>query len=450
MTKRVRRRSAAANNVGLRQGSERMTRFNIIVAAFDGGEQAAEALRRRLASAWTNQPAPDISSLPTKEIPSAGLDFVDLAVLAAGRGEDPDALRILAVLEEAGVPVVALVDRPLKCGNPFEFAGALIELLEVDDALLCAKIQGMLHRQSEVRQLRHDVSIAQRFQGGLKGEITRMHEELQLAAMVQREFLPLEMPSLHGIDFAVMWRPANYVSGDIYDVSRLDADHVGVFIADAVGHGVPAALMTMVICRSLVTRDRTRGTSQILEPSEVLSRLNAAMIRRQEHTTRFATACYALINCRSRVVHFAGAGHPPPLQLSVDGSSRLLETNGGLLGVFEDERYDQIESELVVGDRLLLYSDGFEQAFPSTEADDTYQCRLPTTRYRREFEQLTKLPTPQDVIDALAHRVDDQIGSLHQVDDLTLICVHAGPLIPTAERRKGDRPSHERAVPDSH
>ena len=448
MTRRVRRSPATTHNVGLRQGGQRMTRFNIIVAAFDGREQCADALRRRLIKAWTNQASLNVSSLPAERISSATVEFADLAVLDAGDGSHPGAPHALAVLEEAGIPIIALVDGPLAVGNVFEFAGALIEPAGVNDSIFCAKIQGMLHRQAEVRQLRHDVSVARRFQGGLKGEITRMHEELQLAAMVQREFLPLEMPSLHGVDFAVMWRPTNYVSGDIYDVNRLDADHVGVFIADAVGHGVPAALMTMVICRSLVTRERSGGSMRILEPSEVLTRLNTAMIRRQERSTRFATACYALINCRNRTMRLAGAGHPPPLRLSADGSSVPLETSGGLLGVFEDERYEQIETELVVGDRLLLYSDGFEQAFPSTKSEDAYQRRLPTTRYREEFERLAKLPTPNDVIEALGRRVDDQVGSLHQIDDLTLICVHAGPLLSTTDRRKAERAAQEQKVRD--
>lgn len=426
-----------------------MNRWNIIVTAFDGRLESARKLQQRLLDTWKSPPPqPQIMVCSPQELETADLDLADLLIMTAtgSNQEQTDALPILATLEEKAVPAIALAMQPLPAGNVFEFAGTMIECWGVDDAVLVAKLQGVLHRQAEVRKLRHEVAVAQRFQGGLKGEITRMHEELQLAAMVQREFLPNEMPSLHGVDFAVMWRPANYVSGDIYDVSRLDADHVGVFIADAVGHGVPAALMTMVICRSLVTRERTGGALRLLEPAEVLTRLNSAMIRRQERTTRFATACYALINCRSRTMRLAGAGHPPPLLLSADGSSRNLETNGGLLGVFEDERYDQIESELVVGDRLLLYSDGFEQAFPEKSAEDSYERRLPTNRYRDEFDRLAKLASPQEIIESLGHRIDDQIGSLHQVDDLTLICAIAGQLAPTVERRRTDRSDHEHSI----
>ena len=116
--------------------------------------------------------------------------------------------------------------------------------------------------------------------------------------------------------------------------------------------------------------------------------------------------------------------------------------------IMDSLQIKQIETELVVGDRLLLYSDGFEQAFPSTKSEDAYQRRLPTTRYREEFERLAKLPTPNDVIEALGRRVDDQVGSLHQIDDLTLICVHAGPLLSTTDRRKAERAAQEQKVRD--
>jgi sigma-B regulation protein RsbU (phosphoserine phosphatase) len=53
------------------------------------------------------------------------------------------------------------------------------------------------------------------------------------------------------MDFGVLYRPAGYVSGDIYNVAKARRPHTGFFIADAVGHGVPAALLTMIISRSL-------------------------------------------------------------------------------------------------------------------------------------------------------------------------------------------------------
>jgi len=406
-----------------------MRPWNIIIAFFDGAQSSARALRQRLAAAWQGAQPIGATTVPAGSLQDAALDEIDaIVLLLGGPAQTNRALPVLAMLEEASAAVLVLLEEPPAPDNAYEFAGALTMPADLDDVRLCATLNGILHRQEEVKRLRQEVSIAQRFQGGLKGEIARMHEELQLAAMVQREFLPRELPGLYGVEFAALWRPAHYVSGDIYDIARLDNDHVGVFIADAVGHGVPAALMTMIICRSLTTKIITGNSYRIIEPSEVLARLNRDMILRQGRTTRFATAAYAIVNCRSRIMRFAGAGHPPPLLLGADGSSRLLETSGGLLGVFEDEVYEQMELELALGDRLLLHSDGFEQAFPAPKAD-SYEQRLPTPRYRREFERLLEHATPKDMIGAIGRRLDDQRGSLHQIDDLTLICMHAGPLV---------------------
>jgi hypothetical protein len=161
----------------------------------------------------------------------------------------------------------------------------------------------------------------------------------------------------------------------------------------------------------------------------VLTRLNTEILIRQGRTTRFATAVYALINCRSRVMQLAGAGHPPPsfsMDRAMEGATPL-ETTGGLLGVFDDDPYEQIEVELAVEDRVLFYSDGFEQAFPK-RGHNTYERMLPTMRYRQEFDEVVRNGVPQQVIERLRERLDAQSGSLHQADDLTMICAHIGPL----------------------
>jgi len=410
-----------------------MVPYNIVVTALDGSRPSAEALRTRLQRAWRRPPDLIVVTADPDELDEAYLSRTDACVVITAEPEKSGAvLPLLAVLEEAGVAALVMTAGDPVGEDESRSAGALRRSADCDDAVLTATLEGMLHRQQEVLRLRREAALTDRFQGGLQNEIARMHEELQLAAMVQREFLPRELPRLCGVEFAALWRPAHYVSGDIYDIARLDNDHVGVFIADAVGHGVPAALMTMIICRSLTTKIITGNTYELIEPHEVLSQLNQDLIRRQGRTTRFATAAYAVVNCRSRMMRFAGAGHPPPLLVSADGASRQLETEGGLLGVFDDEQYDQIELPLSVGDRLFLYSDGFEQAFPDTQGD-AYRRRLPNMRYRREFEKLRNADSAQRVIETIGQRLNDQQGSLHQIDDLTLLCMRAGPLVSADE-----------------
>src|SRR5690606_28776723 len=107
--------------------------------------------------------------------------------------------------------------------------------------------------------------------------------------------------------------------GDIYDIVQLDERHIAFFIADAVGHGVPAALMTMVISRSLrMTRGTTAGAlsstaREIVRPGEAMTRLNDELCRGKKDSPRFSTAVYGIFDAAERRVTLSGAGHPPPI-----------------------------------------------------------------------------------------------------------------------------------------
>ena len=418
-----------------------MSRWNIAVAACTGCEAAAEAICSRLTEVWSAERPANFDVRSVDEITPKTIRRIDAVVLAGVDGASRShVMRVLTVCEEEFVPVLAVIERDCESRIMFAQSGALIADSADDVEITCAKLHAMLHRQGEVMELRQEVVLATRCHGGLRGEMAKLHDELQLAAIVQRDYLPQELPSLHGVSLAAMWRPANYVSGDIYEVVQLDDDHLGLFLADAVGHGVPAALMTMVICQSLRMREREGSDLRIIAPSEVMRRLNADMIRRQDRSSRFVTAVYAVVNCRSRVMTIAGAGHPPALLFHADGRTTTVETQGGLLGVFKDEDFAQVEVELELDDRIMLYSDGFEQAFPAKAAEG-YEQRLPTEVYREEFERFCGQGTPQETIDAITARVDLQSGSLHQADDLTLICIHAGAL-PT-----NDAPAEAVAAP---
>jgi sigma-B regulation protein RsbU (phosphoserine phosphatase) len=400
--------------------------WNIAVIAHPGPESVAGEIGAYLTKTWNSHPAALFRTCGLGELESS-LDELDAVVLVVdGAAKGTDFVRPLTMLDELHVPVLALLDESPEPQGVFEHAAVLVENRSTPGAVLCARLHGMLHRQREINRLRGEIAVARASHMGLGDEVAKMHEELQLASHAQRELLPEALPTVQGVTVAALWRPAQYVSGDIYDVTQLDEDHIGLFLADAVGHGVSAALMTMVICQSLTTRVPEGSSWRLLDPGEVLNRLNQQMLGQRLHPGRFATAVYAVINCRNRRMALAGAGHPPPLLVHQDGSVNTLTTGGGLLSVFEDETYDQVEVDLAEGDRLLLYTDGFEQAFPRDEKGAS--CKRPTTRYRQEFQELCAESSPVEMVETIARRLDAQAGSLHQIDDLTLLCTQAGPL----------------------
>ncbi|WP_432799980.1 PP2C family protein-serine/threonine phosphatase [Poriferisphaera sp. WC338] len=285
-------------------------------------------------------------------------------------------------------------------------------------------VQTLFCQYQMIDGMRREMRVLHAHQGGLADQIGKMDEELRLASQLQKEFLPRKLPSLNDISFEVLWRPAGYVSGDIYDVVRLDENHIGFFVADAVGHGVPAALMTMYIKRSLQTKKILPGSEpgyRILEPSEAIAKLNHDMIERQAGKVRFATACYGLLNCKTRTLKIARAGHPYPMILKGNGTTEMIEPEGGLLGVFPDEEFEQAEVTLDAGDRMLLYSDGFEVAFPELSKGNK-DGRLANEQYLEEFKMLSE-GTLEEVFDRFASKLDQQAGSLNQRDDLTVVCL---------------------------
>jgi sigma-B regulation protein RsbU (phosphoserine phosphatase) len=342
-------------------------------------------------------------------------------VLLLGDGDVPEGMSAaLDAAEEARIAVLMLAGARTP-ERPDPRLGAS-EPLDADDATVAAVLRGLLGRQRDVDRTSRELAVAARFGSGLRGEVARMQEELQLAAQVQREFLPREFPEVGDIRIGVFWRPASWVSGDVYDVVRLDERHLGVFIADAVGHGVPAALLTMVICRGLPAKDVGNGTYRIVPPGEALARINAEMIAHQGSTTRFATAVYAVIDTQTGSARLACAGHPAPVVLRAGGAMDLVPAHGSLLGVFDDERFDEVTVELAPGDRMLLHSDGLEQAFPGDPSGDR-QARLPTKRYLDEFAAVRSAPDAASLVEQVGRRIDMQFGSVRQADDVTLLVV---------------------------
>jgi sigma-B regulation protein RsbU (phosphoserine phosphatase) len=358
----------------------------------------------------------------------------------AARCERPGVEAVVVMLDPADVPTglselmdaaeesrTAVLLMAGSSGDPRpDPRNGAVEPLDAAAEHVAATLRGLIGRRRDLERVGHELRIASRFAGGLRGEIARMQEELQLAAQVQREFLPREFPSLGDIAVDVFWRPASYVSGDIYDVARLDERHLGVFIADAVGHGVPAALLTMVICRGLPSKDVGGGTYRIVPPSEALARINADMIAHQGRTTRFATAAYAVVDVPTGHVRLACAGHPAPVLMRADGTLEMVEAEGGLLGVFEGEEYREVTFELRPGDRLLLHSDGFEQAFPGDPTGSRH-ARLPSKRYLDEFAAVRGAASASELVRQIGRRIDVQFGSVHQADDVTLLVVERAP-----------------------
>jgi serine phosphatase RsbU (regulator of sigma subunit) len=226
---------------------------------------------------------------------------------------------------------------------------------------LLAQVNAFLRLRDTHDRLAEKTAEVQRINKRLQQAYQQIDLEMELARRLQASFLPQRLPDVPPARFAVHYLLCGQVGGDFYDVFRLDENHVGFYVADAMGHGVPASLLTIFVKTGVRAKEVFGKQYRLVPPGEVLQRLNKDLIGQSLSETPFITMVYALFNHKDGTLHFSRAGHPYPLHIPRDGKLQLWQGEGLLLGVF-DAHFTERSHRLVPGDKVLLYSDGVDNA----------------------------------------------------------------------------------------
>ena len=277
---------------------------------------------------------------------------------------------------------------------------------------LSAKFAAAGDLQKGIENLRAELS-ASRGMGAHGPTAKDIDEEMRLASRLQRDFLPRKLPEVGPVRFAAMYRPAGWVSGDIYDVVRLDETHVGFYVADVVGHGMPAALLTMFIKRALPTKRIEGNSYQIVPPEEALAALNVDICEQGLSSCQFCTAAYCIVDTADRTATYARAGHPEPVVLRADGAVEVANTHGCLLGIFPEEEFHSTRLKLSPGDRVLVYSDGAEYGLFGHRRCDLEQIKTASACFAGRSEE--------DVFAEVSARIDADRAANGALDDVTIV-----------------------------
>jgi sigma-B regulation protein RsbU (phosphoserine phosphatase) len=358
-----------------------------------------------------------------KGTPKKRTSQAPVLVIVDERSTDMSLNQLADALSEHLCPALVLIpESHAHAQMMLQSTGIMCEPSDIDPAQAAVMLWTLAQRQPAIQQLANELMLTELSINSVNSEMNKLHEELASAASIQREYMPKALPEIDGIDMGIVYRPASYVSGDIYDIVELDEHHTGFFLADAVGHGVPAALMTMVISQGLHKTEGKGDALRIVEPAEALRRLNITMTKNASEQARFATAIYAIHDKRNNTITVAGAGHPPALLVrSGSGEVDQIESQGPLLGIFADLEFEQTTHQLNPGDVFIIYSDGFEVAFPKQGAQGDERKR-PTLTYIKELTDAgSSEDALADAITTLEEHLDAQSGSLHQPDDITAL-----------------------------
>ena len=179
----------------------------------------------------------------------------------------------------------------------------------------------------------------------------RLHHEVSLAALVQRQLTSLTSTSFTYLDIAGRTQSKEELNGDYYDILSLPDGRVALVVGDAMGKGIPAAVMVMMA--GAIIRSAVRFSS---DPGTILSSVNKTLSALLP-SGMFVTLTLLIASPKEETVQYANAAHVPPL-LVYEGARELLHESGLPLGVEQREGYRTYTHRFPRGSVLFLYSDG--------------------------------------------------------------------------------------------
>jgi serine phosphatase RsbU (regulator of sigma subunit)/anti-sigma regulatory factor (Ser/Thr protein kinase) len=234
----------------------------------------------------------------------------------------------------------------------------------------------------------------------------RFEQELEVARLIQQNFLPKELPDLPGWQVAAYYRPAREVGGDFYDVIPLSDGRVAFVVGDVTDKGVPAALVMSA------TRSVLRASAQrLIEPGIVLERVNEHLCPDMP-AKMFVTCLYGVLDPATGLLRFANAGHDLPYVKTADGVVEL-RARGMPLGLMPGMAYEEKEAVLQPGESVLLHSDGV------VEAHDPERDMFGFPRLK---ETVADAPGGQALIDRVLADLEAFTGpGAEQEDDITMV-----------------------------
>lgn len=370
--------------------------------------------------------SPEISETQSEDYPKTAFikELLEKEILTFQDGLIPkvaktgDALFIPQTEKIAGIPVYS--DPLLKIHSlmivPIKVKHAVLGVIAVCNPVQYPHFKKMDYSLVQSLADQAAMAINQLDLVSLQVEKNKIDFDLSLARNIQSMLLPKSIPSHPSLAISPYYEAAQTVGGDLYDILELDADRMGIAIADVSGKGIPASLV-MAICQTSLRQYAKTYQS----PAAVLKALNRTM-RSSIAEDMFVTMVYAVINLKNHTLTWARAGHEKPLLIKHTASSSpytiSLESEGMALGIVEPEFFDTILQENTLPfetqDTLILYTDGLTEVFnPQGEQFSTASLINILESYPDE--------PPKNLNHYILQHLHQYSGSQSLPDDLTLI-----------------------------
>jgi sigma-B regulation protein RsbU (phosphoserine phosphatase) len=235
-------------------------------------------------------------------------------------------------------------------------------------------------------------------------------KDVDLAAQVQRLFLPMGKPTIAGLEIAGMMQPARGVGGDYYDYIPIDGHTIQMVIADVSGKGVPAALL-MSATAAAMQLEANHDRNML----EMVGRLNTE-IHSVSDGERYVTLLVAEIDAHKRTLRYVNCGHNPALLFRANtGTFSRLNSSCPPIGLSPEEICELASADLSTGDAVVFYTDGV------TEAENRFGEEFGMQRLSATVRRGSSLPAEELMVD-IYNSAADFCGHNFN-DDVTILVV---------------------------
>ena len=238
-----------------------------------------------------------------------------------------------------------------------------------------------------------------------------LERELETAHDMQMQLMPTAHPEIPGFDIAGICRPATHVGGDFFQYFPLPGGRLALALADVTGHGMEAAIPT-VLFSGMLDNQMEETTS----PEALFSRLNRSLFR---NLNRRTFVCFTMgeLDPARQQLRLVNGGCPYPYHyVAATGQVAEITLDAFPLGLRQEAQYEQIAVDLSPGDRVVFCSDGIIEA--GSEGEEIFGFERTQEAIGRAAGE--GLPAP-GLIDYLLREVDAFCSPVKQHDDQTIV-----------------------------
>lgn len=258
----------------------------------------------------------------------------------------------------------------------------------------------------------------------LRGMYEKLMADQEIARGMQLSMLPVVFPENEDVTFSAGYVPAEKLSGDFYNVFKIDETRFGICIGDVSGHGVSAAMLSIFTFQKMQSlMEETQGEGMTI-PSMVLKHLYESFNSANFNDDMYIVMIYGVFNTQTGILSYASGGlNTTPLRIRPDGSVQELDNDGYAicrLGNLLKPKFINRQVLLFPGDKLLLYTDGL------VDARDSDNNEYSVKRLKSIISKYNKWGIGH-LTEAIIEDVKEFVGSKKPADDITLLAMDILP-----------------------